>query len=493
MCKLLFLKNRQSLPPGPMPMPIIGNIYEILKKSPMECFQNWHNEYGPIITLRYAQRLVISIGSYEIARDLLDKRGAIYSSRPRLIMASERMTNGMNLAIIPYNKRWRIHNRITTSLLDMGAIKRYRPLEDRESKQVLFELLSSDDFSKSLARFSASLVLTLGYGMHLERKDCDEPRELERIDARPFEALGSMYCLLVELFPVLDHTPRFMAPWKWLAADVERQTTALHMKHLQTAKSTLKWNWVLEAMGSDSGKQLPDKELAYMIGTLEQAGFEAILTVTRLLIKAIVLHPKCMESAQNELDRVVGSDRLPSAEDRPRLPYVNAMIEEAMRWQPPAPFALPHANTEDDEYMGYHIPKGTMIIPNIWVMAFNPQEFPNPYQYKPERWLEGPSVQHNSFGFGRRLCPGRHLGYSSVFLVVSRLLWAYNISHAYRDGKKIEVDPWDLKFTFAAVSGPFEASFQVRSPKHQEIIEKEWAAAKDIDSILDEIKPETCT
>ena len=215
-----------------------------------------------------------------------------------------------------------------------------------------------------------------------------------------------------------------------------------------------------------------------------------MLTVLRLLIKAIVLHRHCLEEAQRELDRVVGPDRLPSFDDFPRLPYIKAMINEAVRWQPPAPFAFPHATTEDDEYMGYTIPNGTVIIPNIWVMSFNPEIFPEPHEFKPERWIQNPNLEHTPFGFGRRICPGGHLGWDSIFILTAWLMWAYNITHAYRDGKRIDIDPWDIKLTFTAATNPFEASFQVRNQKKQDIIKRGWkAVCKDTAEILEEIRP----
>jgi cytochrome P450 len=275
---------------------------------------------------------------------------------------------------------------------------------------------------------------------------------------------------------------------------VEKQTTEFHMKHLELAKSSSTWNWVQDAMQSKAGSQVSPKELAYVIGTLGQAGFEAILTVLRLLIKAVVLHPHCLKEVQRELDRVVGPARLPSFDDIPNLPYVKAMINEAMRWQPPTPFAIPHATTENDEYMGYHIPKGTVIIPNIWVMSFNPEIFQDPHEFKPERWIHNPNLEHSPFGFGRRICPGQHLGLSSISILMARLMWAYDISHAYKDGKRIDIDPWDINFTFTAWSQPFDASFQVRSPEKQEIIEREWkTVCKDPVQILEQIRPKQTT
>ncbi|PWY83874.1 cytochrome P450 [Aspergillus sclerotioniger CBS 115572] len=487
--KFVAKTDKLNLPPGPKPLPIIGNVHQMLHQRPIEVMHKWHQEYGTMVTLRYGQQLAISVGSIDIAQDLLAKRGAIYSSRPRFIIASERMTVGLNSAIIPYGKQWQNQHRIMSSVLDSSAVNRYRGLEDLESKQALVELLSTSDFEATIRRYAGSIVMTLGYGIRLESTDNDIPAKLLALNANPFEAIGNSYYRMVELFPILDKLPGVLAPWKRFCADVERQTTEFHMKHFETGKSATTWNWVQNALHSNAGSQISSKELAYVVGTLQQAGFEAILTVLRLIIKAVVLHPHCLEEAQRELEQVVGPDRLPSFDDIPHLPYINAILNEAMRWQPPTPFAIPHAITQDDEYMGYQIPNGTVIIPNIWVMSFNPEVFPEPHEFKPERWIDNPELEHSPFGFGRRICPGRHLGWNSMFILLARLMWAYDITHAYEDGKRVEIDPWDIELTFTAASRPFKASFHIRSPEKQVIIERDWKnVCKDPVEILEEIQ-----
>ncbi|KAL3473717.1 cytochrome P450 [Aspergillus californicus] len=489
---LLHLRNKKPLPPGPTPIPIIGNIQEMIRKEPLQCFKDWHQQYGPLVTLRYGTRLIISVGSYEFARELFEKRGAIYSSRPRFIVASERMSGSMNLALLPNNKRWQDHRRVIARLLDPAMTKRYTPIQDLESTQVLYELLSDngEHFHKSLARFAASTMLTMAYGIQVPEIDSPVPDELERLNSYPFKAIGDIYCVVVELFPFLDYAPRVVAPWKSLASGANREITDLFMGNLEKAKAADTWNWIKDAKQSDAGKNMPDEEIAGIIGAIQQTAVEALSIVTRLTVKALVLNPHCVTRAQEELDRVVGPERIPSAADLPNLPYVNAIVDEAMRWQPPSPIALPHVNTEEDEFMGYRIPKGTALIPNLWVMGSN---FPEPDVYRPERWLEKEAesgLPHSPFGFGRRLCPGRHVAHSSISAVIAQMLWGYDFSHVYRDGKKVEVDPWDLILTAVVNSAPYEASFKVRSPKHQEIIERDWIAGQENrDRILRELKP----
>lgn len=80
----------------------------------------------------------------------------------------------------------------------------------------------------------------------------------------------------------------------------------------------------------------------------------------------MTLYPDVQKKAQEEVDRVVGSGRLPTMEDRGNLPYIEAIVNEVLRWHPVAPMGLPHTSTEDDICEGYLIPKGSMILANIW-------------------------------------------------------------------------------------------------------------------------------
>lgn len=90
------------------------------------------------------------------------------------------------------------------------------------------------------------------------------------------------------------------------------------------------------------------------------------VSATYSFFLAMTLHPEVQKKAQDEIDRVVGSDRFPSFSDRANLPYVDAIVKEVLRWNPVAPLSLPHTTIEDDMFEGYYIPKGTIVLANIW-------------------------------------------------------------------------------------------------------------------------------
>ncbi|KAJ3488150.1 hypothetical protein NLI96_g3051 [Meripilus lineatus] len=176
-------------------------------------------------------------------------------------------------------------------------------------------------------------------------------------------------------------------------------------------------------------------------------GTETTDTIFMVFILVMIRHPEVFTHAQNEIDRVVGNDRLPDLEDRESLPYLNAVISELYRFHPPLPLGIPHALNKDDDYKGYHIPGGSMVTPNIWAMSRNEEIYPDPEDFRPERFLAHNEREKGTtnprdfvFGFGRRICPGLCLAEDNIFLVTSRLIATMDIKKA-KDAFGNEITP----------------------------------------------------
>ncbi len=154
---------------------------------------------------------------------------------------------------------------------------------------------------------------------------------------------------------------------------------------------------------------------------------------------AMIAFPKVQRRAQAEIDAVVGRDRLPTFADTPRLPYVQAIIKEVLRWRPTLPFSIPHAATNEDWYEGMYIPKGTICISNVWHCNHDRAVFGDDAdEFRPERHLDehgellpGPietkQIGHVTFGSGRRICVGKDLANETLFIATVRMLWALNL------------------------------------------------------------------
>ncbi|KAG8722199.1 hypothetical protein FRC09_006639 [Ceratobasidium sp. 395] len=192
------------------------------------------------------------------------------------------------------------------------------------------------------------------------------------------------------------------------------------------------------------------------------AGTDTTSNTLLVFFVAMILFPKTQQLAQAEIDAVIGSERLPEMEDRPRLPYVERLVQEVLR--------IPHACYQDNEYKGYRIPKGAIVIGNTWAMNHNPSVYKEPDTFDPDRFLD-PSVQPPpSFGFGRRICPGLHFAQSSLFIFIASILATFNIDMV-KDKHGNDVVPvaeGEHNLLFHPV--PFKFKISPRSSVHEQLI-----------------------
>ena len=160
-------------------------------------------------------------------------------------------------------------------------------------------------------------------------------------------------------------------------------------------------------------------------------------------------YPAVQARAHAELDEIVGRARPPTFADLPFLPYIRAMLKETVRWSSIIPFGVPHASSADDWYEGMFIPKGTICLQNMRVLNFDPEVFGNnAAEFDPARYLdetgqvrtlmEGREEGHMSFGFGRRLCPGRYVAEGTLAIDFATLLWAMRFERP--EGSQGELD-----------------------------------------------------
>jgi len=191
---------------------------------------------------------------------------------------------------------------------------------------------------------------------------------------------------------------------------------------------------------------------------------------------AMAVHPDAQKKAQREIDSVVGTHRLPEFEDRPSLPFVEALFRELMRWRPVLPLGVSHATTTDDVYEGYYIPKGAMVISNIWAMTRNEAIYPEPDRFNPDRFFTAEGDLNDddtilTFGFGRRICPGRHTADASVWCTIVSVLATFDIAKAKdANGNEIDIDP---VYSDGLVSHPepFVCSITPRSDKARDLVQ----------------------
>lgn len=194
-------------------------------------------------------------------------------------------------------------------------------------------------------------------------------------------------------------------------------------------------------------------------------------------------HPEVQHRAHRELSEVIGANKLPSFGDRAALPYVQAVYLEVMRWMPALTLSIPHTTSEDDVYMGYFIPKGTMVIGNTWAMLNDENKYPDPRAFRPERFLtpEGKLLTRDTdinsilaYGFGRRICPGRHFADAFVWHVMANVLAGFNIGSIKADDTE-RIERLEDVFSEGLVShtSPFKCNIAPRTLEIADLIRNE--------------------
>ncbi|KAL4861487.1 hypothetical protein BDV12DRAFT_64926 [Aspergillus spectabilis] len=503
-----LIKRRKSitsslpLPPGPKPLPIIGNIHQAPKSHGWRTYREWSEQYGPIVHVNMLGQHVIILSTSEVAHELLAKRGAAFSDRPRLFLATELALKGLNILLMNYTDQFRAHQRLQAAVLNTTPAASYLPLQTLESHQLLHDLLTQAsgpagaDVHPHIERAIASTIHALLYGFRV-RDPGDRALTTAMKLNEEFSEFVQVGANIVDTFPILNNLPGFLAPWKAKAETHFQTKYALRAENFRRGlEDCPAWNIskhlkrVVEREGEKDGVPMPLDELSFELGTMIDAALDGTVdSLTWFVIACITqdqdaMHGGFAAKAREELESVVGRDRLPGPEDRPHLPYISAIVEEIFRWRPVGPEGVPHLNKEETVYNGYTIPAGSVIVPNVWTISREEVVFgPEPDAFNPDRWLEldengrttlNKTLLSNAaaFGYGRRTCPGRHFARNVIWIVVAQLLWAFDIKAGVDEetGKVVDVDPLACTYGLVMRALPFKASFQPRGPWVKDVI-----------------------
>ncbi|PKS11704.1 hypothetical protein jhhlp_001692 [Lomentospora prolificans] len=478
-------RHRSELPPGP-------KVVKTGIRKPWLWFHELTKEYGDVVYLQMGPTPTIILGSAQAAWDLLEKRGAIYSSRPRFVMGGELLSNGLRGLMAPYGPFWRRWRKLLHSGFMQRRSETYRPIQSLESKVLMKDLLDDPaNYRRHLERYAASVIVTVTYGRRVEdvRDDIVVRRNAESMERLTQVNIPGKFA--VERYPALKYVPSYLAPWKaevlaQRQKDIQLYTELMNEVKEKVAKGTSPECFASHLLEQQQSLGLTDLELAYTAGSPFGAGVETSAgSLASFILACVKFGPQFIPKAQAELDRVVGSDRLPTFDDLNDLEYIRAIASETLRWRPVAVLGgTPHSSTADDYYRGMFIPKGSTIIAPLWSLHLNEADYPNPHEFKPERFMEkreypGP-WGHSAFGWGRRVCPGMHLGSASVSINIARILWAFNVRAAKNQkGEDIDVDIFAYTDGFNSVPLPFSCDITPRSEKHAEVIRREYEGSLD--------------
>jgi hypothetical protein len=327
-------------------------------------------------------------------------------------------SKGLRTLLMPYGPRWRAPQRVQASYMNIRVLQSYRELQDLENKQLMYEMLSTSDFADRFHRYSSSLIFALAYGRRMHRGDEPEVKAIDQV-LENFLYAVRIGTWVVDAIPILNMLPAFLAPWKRYGNKLHQFEAENYMSFMSQALKTGSWNFSKQVQEINESQSMSPLEKAYDVGIIYEAGNDTTTMALEIFTMASVLYPEVVQKAHEELDTVVGPDRMPNFDDA--LPYITAIVKEVLRWRPVTAGGIPHAVIQDDEYMGYKIPKRATVIGNHWASHLDEDVYGDPYVFRPDRWIENPDLATSPFGFGRRVCIGQHIAKNSIFINIARL------------------------------------------------------------------------
>ncbi|KDQ64958.1 hypothetical protein JAAARDRAFT_116817 [Jaapia argillacea MUCL 33604] len=482
--RLWSRKTQLPLPPGPKGLPLIGNLLDMPSTEEWKTLAQWTHEYGDLTYLHMVNQSILFINAPSVAYELLDKRSRIYSDRPYLPMASGLVGWNNSVIFAPYDSNaFREQRKLLQSHIGSKArVKNFWEIQETMTSRFIKRLLDTpEDFLRHIGWTAGAIILEVTYGYEaLEVNDPLIRTAVECIDG--LSVVTTPGAFLVDALPFL----RFLPAW-FPGAGFKK--TALKMRETLHRMADAPMDIVQKRLNSGTAvasfatnilndQQLTDDDenhLKWAAASVYAGGSDSSVSLVQGFFLAMTHFPAVQALAQAELDAVVGPDRLPSLADRDRLPYLEALTNEVLRWSVVGPRGGAHQLSEDDTYRGYLIPKGTIVFPNVWWFLHDPEIYPDPMEFKPERFLgSNPAADPRPFvfGFGRRICPGMQFVDSSVFILFAMTLAVFNISKAVDPVTEEVIEPL-LEFTSGTVSHPkpFKCSIKPRSTKAEELIQ----------------------
>ncbi|KAG2337220.1 cytochrome P450 [Suillus weaverae] len=461
-----------SLPPGPRSLPFFGNALNLDTDRPWLTYTAWGKTYGKIIYSHILGIDLIIINSETTARELLDKRSAIYSDRP-VIRTNELAGLAFNTVLLPYGETLRQHRKIFHQVLRAEVSVSYHEMYSRYANELVINLLNaSSDLQQQTEVYTGSLIMAVTYG-HPARGSEDpflaRAHELVEIakhvttperaamftafpflEKLPFSCFGGVFALMGrsrELSQQLLNEPFNQVKAQMANGNASHSLVADFLSHAHD--------------DDDEGTMKAVALTGYLAGT------ETTASALQAFLLAMVLYPEVQARARTEINLVVRHDKMPCLDDRASMPYLDAILHEVLRWYPLAPLGIPHATSNDDVYDGYFIPKGSKSYESrLPALSQDEDTYPDASRFDPSRHLTVDGklkdlfVNHFAFGHGRRTCPGRWFAENGLWVAAAAILAVLRIDHAKdSNGDRIEVKP-EFGTGLVVHPKPFRCAFE---------------------------------
>jgi cytochrome P450 len=391
------------------------------------------------------------------------------------------------LALTCIAEYWSRQRKFTHAYLTEATNARYYGTLYHEAKRWNMRLLTDpDNFAFYLEDMASKVATQLTW---------DDPSQSEYCTKSAWGLLTQMSPAgpITNVITPLWHLPFPINPWKIAERKRHDEQNAWWMERLRTVRAKMDKGEARPSFtrtyleGEKTGGLSGDYEASCALGMMALVAIFTVAGPLYYFLLAMIHHPEWQKRVQAEIDENC-KGRMPELTDMPNLPVLRACIKETMRWRPNVPTGVAHELMEDDFYNGYFIPKGARLLPLDYAFLRNEKKYPDPDNFRPERWLEPswPTYQEplsqyptimgmTSFGWGQRACLGQSLTRDETLVACGGLLWAYNLKcKTGPDGQPINPSIHKSNSLLIVKPDPYEMAFEPRSETRRQEIISQW-------------------
>ncbi|PIC24499.1 hypothetical protein B9Z55_017819 [Caenorhabditis nigoni] len=442
--------KRRTLPPGPTPLPLFGNILALSAEKPgYEAFRKWTKEYGDVFTFWMGTKPYIIISSYSRLKETFIRDGETYMNKVQLNF-QEFIRDGHYGVAETNGEFWSTHRRFALSTLrnfgmgrDLIQEKILVEVEDM-FKKLDMDIEKEQEINPVFNNAVANMINQLIFGYRFEKeklKELEKLTELMEYQEKFFTTFRTNFQIFVPQLAWLipgKTLEEGLQDWKTDFFDFFDKQIKVHREKIDLdsdesqdyAEAYIKEQ--RRRIRDGDKETFSDKQLSNMCMDLWFAGLSTTNITLTWTISYVLHNPEVQKKLHEELDRVIGSDRLISTSDKPDLPYMNAVINESQRCVNLVPVNLFHCTSRDNVLNGYHIPKNTGVIAQISTVMLDEEVFPDPYEFNPDRFIDENGKLKKveelcPFSVGKRQCLGEGLARMELFLLVANFVNRYEI------------------------------------------------------------------
>ncbi|XP_069489451.1 cytochrome P450 2A13-like [Ambystoma mexicanum] len=447
--------ERSRLPPGPFPLPLIGNLHQISTGDMVNSLKALSRKYGPVFTLHLGMRRVVVLWGYDAVKEALVDQGEEFSGRGDL--PTYQLVLEDYGPIFSNGERWKEMRRFALmTLRNFGMGK--RSIEERVQEEA-YHLIDALKKTKALpfdpaiqiSNSVSNVICSVIFGKRFEYQDKEFVELLHRIHATSLITSslgGQLYSMYTGIMNYLPGSHRTMYK---VMTDLEtfvKKRVKINQETLDLDSPRDFIDCFLIKMEKDKGNPSTEytmKNLVISVLSLFLAGTETVSTTIKHSLLLIKKHPEIEARILAEIDSVIGRDRLPSIVYRSQMPYTDAVIHEVQRFSDVLPFGVSHIVIRDTKFRGFMLPKGTEIYPMLSSVLRDPAKFENPRTFDPGHFLDENGCFKNNdafmpFSTGKRICPGEGLAQMELFIYITTILQKFKLQFPC-DPKDIDIKP----------------------------------------------------